>query len=133
LYEPQTRQGFVFNGHSGSGSVIDAADNKVVATIALGGAPEFARADGAGNVYVNIESKNELAALDANRQKVTARWRARFDELFGRTLPALGGGASYVGRRIGVRRRVLLAQPPRCAVRCVFKLRFFCDTRFKPK
>jgi YVTN family beta-propeller protein len=74
LYEPQTRQVFVFNGHGGNASVIDAADNKVVATIDLGGTPEFARADGAGNVYVNIENKNELAALDAKRQKVTARW-----------------------------------------------------------
>jgi YVTN family beta-propeller protein len=74
LYEPQSRQVFAFNGHSNNASVIDAASNKVVATIALGGAPEFARTDGAGNVYVNIESTNELVALDAKRQKVTARW-----------------------------------------------------------
>jgi YVTN family beta-propeller protein len=74
LYEPQSHQVLAFNGHSNNASVIDAASNKVVATIALGGAPEFARADGAGNVYVNIESTNELVALDAKRQKVTARW-----------------------------------------------------------
>jgi YVTN family beta-propeller protein len=74
LYEPQTRQVFAFNGHSSNATVIDAATNKVVATIALGGGPEFARADGAGNVYVNIESTNELVALDAKGRKVTARW-----------------------------------------------------------
>jgi YVTN family beta-propeller protein len=73
-YEPKTRQVFVFNGHGGNSSVIDAATNKVVATIALGGAPEFARADGTGNVYVNIESTNELVELDAARKQVTARW-----------------------------------------------------------
>ena len=74
LYEPQTRQVFAFNGHGNNATVIDAATNKVVATIALGGGPEFARADGAGNVYVNIESTNELVALDAKGRKVWARW-----------------------------------------------------------
>jgi len=74
LYEPQTRQVFAFNGHSSNATVIDAATNKVVATIALGGGPEFARTDGAGTVYVNIESTNELVALDAKGRKVTARW-----------------------------------------------------------
>jgi YVTN family beta-propeller protein len=74
LYEPQSHQVFAFNGHSNNASVIDAASNKVAATLALGGGPEFARADAAGNVYVNIESTNELVAIDAKRRKVTARW-----------------------------------------------------------
>jgi YVTN family beta-propeller protein len=74
VYEPQTRQVFVFNGHSSNASVIDATISKVVATIALGGTPEFARADGAGTVYANIESTNELVALDTKGRKVTARW-----------------------------------------------------------
>ena len=38
------------------------------------GAPEAARADGAGKVYVNLENTNELVSLDAKRQKVTGRW-----------------------------------------------------------
>ncbi len=74
LYEPQTHQVFAFNGHSNNASVIDTASNKVVASIALGGAPEFARANAAGHVYVNIESTNELVAIDAKSLKVTARW-----------------------------------------------------------
>jgi YVTN family beta-propeller protein len=74
LYEPATRQVLAFNGHSDNVSVIDAASNKVVATIPLGGAPEFARADGSGAVYVNIESTNELVALDARERKVSAHW-----------------------------------------------------------
>jgi YVTN family beta-propeller protein len=74
VYEPQSRQVVVVNGHSSNASVIDTASNQVVATIALGGSPEFARADGTGTVYVNIESTNELVALDVKRQKVTARW-----------------------------------------------------------
>jgi YVTN family beta-propeller protein len=74
VYEPMMRQVFVFNGHSSNATVIDAASNKVVATIALQGAPEAARADGAGKVYVNLENTNELVALDAQRQKVSGRW-----------------------------------------------------------
>jgi YVTN family beta-propeller protein len=74
VYEPTTHQVFAFNGHSDNASVIDTAGNKVVETIALGGAPEFARADGTGNIFVNIENKNELVALNAGTRKVTARW-----------------------------------------------------------
>jgi YVTN family beta-propeller protein len=74
LYEPVTRQVFVFNGHSNNASVIDAASSKVVATIALHGAPEAARADGAGKVFVNLEDTNELVSLDAQRQRVSGRW-----------------------------------------------------------
>jgi YVTN family beta-propeller protein len=74
LYEPMTRQVFVFNGHSSNASVIDAVSNKVVATVALQGAPEAARTDGAGKVYVNLENTNELVSLDAQRQKVSGRW-----------------------------------------------------------
>src|SRR5580700_7351003 len=69
LYEQTTRQVFAFNGHSDNVSVIDTATDKVVDTIALGGGPEFARADGAGNIFVNIEDKNELVALDAKSRK----------------------------------------------------------------
>jgi YVTN family beta-propeller protein len=74
VYEPITRRVFVFNGHSSNATVIDAASNKVVATIALQGAPEAARTDGAGKVYVNLENTNEFLSLDAQRQKVSGRW-----------------------------------------------------------
>ena len=74
LYDPGTRKVFAFNGHSHDVSVIDAAGGKVVATIALGGAPEFARADGSGHIYVNLEDKNQLAAVDVHSLDVTARW-----------------------------------------------------------
>jgi YVTN family beta-propeller protein len=74
LYEPLTHAVYAFNGHSDNASVIDTSSNKVVATIALKGAPEFARADGMGNVYVNIENTNELVALDAKQQKLMTRW-----------------------------------------------------------
>src|SRR6202011_5192942 len=48
---------------------------KVVATIPLGGGPEFAVADSAaGRVYCNIEDKSEVAVIDAAKHEVIARW-----------------------------------------------------------
>jgi DNA-binding beta-propeller fold protein YncE len=74
LYDSEVHEVVALNGEDDSASVIDAARNKVVGTIALPGAPEFARSDGAGHVYVNIEDKNEVAALDLASRKVTAVW-----------------------------------------------------------
>jgi YVTN family beta-propeller protein len=74
LYDPATRQVFAFNGRSANVSVIDASANQVVQTIALGGKPEFGRADGRGMVFVNIEDKNQLAAIDAKKRSVAAVW-----------------------------------------------------------
>jgi DNA-binding beta-propeller fold protein YncE len=45
-----------------------------VATIALAGKPEFSRADGRGNVFVNIEDTAELARIDAGTASLRARW-----------------------------------------------------------
>jgi YVTN family beta-propeller protein len=74
LYDVYSHQVFAFNGHSNNVSVIDAKTMTVVTTIALGGGPEFGQSDGAGTIFVNIESKNELAVLDARRHTVTAHW-----------------------------------------------------------
>src|SRR5271169_6474045 len=59
IYDPFTKHVFSMNGDPHSSTVIDAKSGNVVATIALGGGPEFAVADGNGNVYVNIEDKSE--------------------------------------------------------------------------
>ncbi|HTB34048.1 MAG TPA: hypothetical protein VK842_04245, partial [bacterium] len=45
VYEPATQQVFAFSGDDQSCTVIDAASNKVVATLDLGGKPEFAAVD----------------------------------------------------------------------------------------
>jgi DNA-binding beta-propeller fold protein YncE len=47
---------------------------KPVATIDLGGSPEFAVADEQGKVYVNIADKDEVAVVDTKAMKVIARW-----------------------------------------------------------
>ena len=73
-YEPVTKTVWAFNGKSSDASVIDTAARKVVATIKLSGKPEFPQADGKGTVFVNIETKNSIARLDAKTWKVTAEW-----------------------------------------------------------
>jgi len=55
--------------------VIDAKEAKAVATIPLGGGPEFAAVDEtAGRIYCNIEDKNEVAVIDTAKHEVIARW-----------------------------------------------------------
>jgi YVTN family beta-propeller protein len=72
-YEPKTQRVFTFNGRSNDSSVIDAKTGKVVATLPLGGKPEFCAADGAGKLYNNIEDKSEVVEIDAAKPEVTRR------------------------------------------------------------
>lgn len=74
VYDPASKRVFAMNGDPNSCTVIDAKSGKVVDTIALGGGPEFAVADGKGTVYVNIEDKNELVTIDSNTLKIKSRW-----------------------------------------------------------
>jgi DNA-binding beta-propeller fold protein YncE len=74
IYDPASKRVFTFNGKSQDATAIEAATGKVAGTIALGGKPEFSAADGKGGVYVNIEDKSEVVAIDARRLRVKARW-----------------------------------------------------------
>ena len=74
VYDPSSKRVFAMNGRSASSTAIDAATGNVARTIALGGKPEFAVADGAGHVYVNIEDKSEIVEIDSRTLAVTARW-----------------------------------------------------------
>jgi YVTN family beta-propeller protein len=73
LFHPGTNSVFVMNGKSNSATVIDATSRQVVATIPLEGKPEFVTYDG-GNVFVNIESKNSIAMIDAREKKLKTTW-----------------------------------------------------------
>jgi hypothetical protein len=46
----------------------------VTGTIALGGRPEFAAADGKGHVYANLEDKSMVVAIDSQKLTVESRW-----------------------------------------------------------
>ena len=53
---------------------IDPRSGKIDPPIALGGAPEFLAADGAGKVFVNLEDKDAVAVVDLKSRSVVARW-----------------------------------------------------------
>jgi DNA-binding beta-propeller fold protein YncE len=74
IYDPASKHVFVMNGDPHSSTVIDAKTGSAVGTIELGGGPEFAVADGKGTVYINLEDKSELVAVDSATLKIKSRW-----------------------------------------------------------
>jgi len=75
LYDPASKHVFAFNHSGGDISVIDpAALSKDPVTIQVGGALEFGVSDGKGHVYVNVEDKNEVVAIDSKANRVLAHW-----------------------------------------------------------
>jgi DNA-binding beta-propeller fold protein YncE len=74
LYDPASKRVFAFNGRSSDATAIDAAKATVVGTIKLEGKPEFAATDGKGEIFVNIEDKSQIDAIDPNKLEVKSRW-----------------------------------------------------------
>lgn len=73
VFDTKTGLVLVMNGKSGDVTLIDPQAAKAVGTIEIGGALEFAAVDGAGQAFVNVEDKGELAILDIAARKVVAR------------------------------------------------------------
>jgi DNA-binding beta-propeller fold protein YncE len=74
IYDSNTHRVLSFNGRGRNATVIDAVKNEVIGTIALDAKPEFAAADDAGTVYVNLEDKNSVAAIDAKTMTILHVW-----------------------------------------------------------
>jgi DNA-binding beta-propeller fold protein YncE len=74
LYDSATKRVFTFNGRSQDSTAIDAAKGTVLGTIKLDGKPEFAASDGKGEIFVNIEDKSELTAIDPSKLVVKSTW-----------------------------------------------------------
>ena len=74
LYDPASKRVITFNHGTNDGTVIDPASEKVAGTIAFGGEPEAAVADGKGHIFVNIRSSSEIAEFDPLSLKVVNRW-----------------------------------------------------------
>jgi YVTN family beta-propeller protein len=70
IYDPYSDRVFCFNGDSNNSSVVDPNTLKQIGTVALGGAPEFAVADGKGKIYNNLEDKNSMNVIDTKTLKV---------------------------------------------------------------
>jgi DNA-binding beta-propeller fold protein YncE len=99
LYDAPSRRVLSFNGHGRNVTVVDAASDSVVGTIAVDAKPEFAVSDDKGRVYVNLEDKNSIAVLDPKALKLNTVWPVAgceepsglaIDARRGRLFPACG-------------------------------------------
>jgi DNA-binding beta-propeller fold protein YncE len=92
LYDPATHRVFTFNGRGRNVTAIDAKTDEVVGTVAVDAKPEFAVTDGKGRVYVNLEDRNSLAAIDPKKVAVLSTWLlAGCDEPSGLAIDAAHG------------------------------------------
>jgi YVTN family beta-propeller protein len=74
IYDPLSKLVFTCNGVSLDATAIDPKTDTVKGTIPLDGRPEFAVSDEKGHVYINLEDKSTIAAIDSRRLAVEARW-----------------------------------------------------------
>jgi DNA-binding beta-propeller fold protein YncE len=74
MYDAFSGRVFTFNGRTANATAIDAATDKAVGTVDIGGKPEFAVTDGQGTIFVNNEDTSEVVAFDAKSLQVTKRW-----------------------------------------------------------
>ena len=75
LYDQTLNLIYVANGEAGVGTLIDPKSRTVVATILLGGKPEFPALDpDSGLLYQNLNDTNSIAALDLAKRTVVGRW-----------------------------------------------------------
>ncbi|MGI8468458.1 MAG: YncE family protein [Pyrinomonadaceae bacterium] len=74
IYDSASKRVFAFNAGSSDITAIDAASGSVAGTIALGGKPEFAAADGKGMIFVNLEDKSEIVPVDSRKLEAKAHW-----------------------------------------------------------
>lgn len=73
-FEPTTGLLFAMNGEGNSVSIINATSRQVVKTIALGGNPESAVADGKGSVSINIEGTSKIVQINAKTLQTVHVW-----------------------------------------------------------
>jgi DNA-binding beta-propeller fold protein YncE len=74
VYDPASKRVFVMEGDPHKALVIDTANDTVSGEVALGGQPEFAAADGAGALFVNIEDQRTIQKVNTRTLKVEATW-----------------------------------------------------------
>jgi anion transporter len=72
VYDPGTHKVIVADAESHSVTIIDAATPKVLATIDIGGAPEYIATDLKGTAWVDVADKDSIATIDMKALKVTA-------------------------------------------------------------
>ena len=72
VLEPRSGLLVAINGESGLLLLIDVKQAKVTGTVSIGGKPEFAVADGRGDLYINVNrgKTNEVVGVDIAARKV---------------------------------------------------------------
>ena len=74
LFDPFNQRVYVWSHSAPNATVINSVDGSVLGTIDLGGAPEQAVTDGKGHIYVDVEDKANVAAIDAKTMTVTSHY-----------------------------------------------------------
>jgi len=75
LYEPTGKHVFTFNGRSKDVTILDAMTLNVVGRLPVPDKPEFAVDDGAGRIFVNIESDpGQIVVIDGKKLAVIDTW-----------------------------------------------------------
>jgi DNA-binding beta-propeller fold protein YncE len=74
VYDDISKRVFVMNSGGNDATAINASDGTIAGAIALGGQPEFAVADGRGNIFVNITDKDQIVEVDGQTLRVLHRW-----------------------------------------------------------
>jgi DNA-binding beta-propeller fold protein YncE len=72
-YDSKTKRVFSINHSDTTATAIDAKTGEVIKTFPTGAAGEFCQADGAGNLFVNLEDSAELLQIDTAKAEVTNR------------------------------------------------------------
>jgi DNA-binding beta-propeller fold protein YncE len=73
-YDARSGLVLVMNHSGGDITLINAKTHAAVGTITVGGDLEAAALDGAGQAFVNVEDRNQIAVVDLAARRVTARW-----------------------------------------------------------
>lgn len=74
LWEPASKTVLTMNAGENTIGMIDVPAARVVATIALPGRPESAASDEQGRVFVNLEDKAQISAIDIAKHAVVQTW-----------------------------------------------------------
>src|SRR5580698_3697317 len=97
LFDPFNQRVWIFSHRAPNATIIDAKDGSIVGTLDLGGSPEQAVSDGKGHMWIDLEDKDSIAAVDTKEMKLTATY----------TLDGKGGGPS--GLAFDPKNRILFA------------------------
>ena len=75
MFDSVTGRVFTMNAEARARRRSRRQQGRIAGTIALGGGPEFAVADGRGHPFVNIETTSELVEIDTRSLALEHRWR----------------------------------------------------------